>query len=315
MIIHQFPDLHWLKAQINQRFQQRRGINGVVLETDGFPSVIIHTKAIESYRPDIMGPISLFMNLHGESRCKVDGTTTVVPEDYFFISNRFQPYTLEIESNKPVETFNIHIGEYFSEQVLSALITPADTILNNGLQQQAHTIAFHNRLYQKDDPLKHLIQVLQQTQQRENFNKLLFEETLASLLNYLLRQHRHIIQAIARMPPVKKATKIELYKRLSYALDYLHTHIFHTVDLEVLANTACLSKYHFLRLFKQTYGLSPYQYLQNLRLQKAKDLLCHTSSPVHEIAYLLGFENAASFSRLFFQRTKTYPSVYRAATN
>ncbi len=313
MILQDFPNLQWLKKEIEQRFQSRKGWGGLTLETEGFPNVIINATTKESYRPDVLGPISLFMNIKGVSNCKVDSQTITIPEEYFFISNRYQSYTLQIESKEPVETFNIHIGENFSEGVLGALITPADVILNHGLQQQVATIAFHNKLYRKDVLLMGLIKELYQLKQEQPFNKLLFEELMVKLLHYLLMQHKHIIKSIESMPALKESTRIELYKRLSLALDYIHSHPLGDIDLDILAATACLSKYHFLRLFKQTYKQSPYQYIQQLKLEKAKELLLHTSLPIYDIAETLGFENSNSFSRLFFQRLKVYPTALRAS--
>jgi AraC family transcriptional regulator len=311
MILYEFPDLAWLKQQINQRFQQRRGYNNARLDTGGFPSVVINTTVTSSYRPDIIGPISLFLNNKGVSHCATDGRTVSIQEDYFFISNRHQSYTLTIDSAQPVETFNIHIGECFSEGVLGALLTPADQILNDGLQQRVHTIAFHNRLYRRDAHFNQLINALQQVQ-ATGFDKLLFEEKLSELLIYLLQQHRNIMQSISKLPPVKHSTRLELYKRLSYSLDYLHSVADGPVNLDELAAIACLSKYHFLRLFKQAYGVSPYQYVQQLRLDKARRLLKHSTLPVQDIALLLGFENSQSFSRLFYQREGIYPTQYAA---
>lgn len=311
MILSQFPDLQWLKQKIDERFQQRRGYNNLPLDTDGFPSVIINTQVKDSYRPDVVGPISLFLNLQGTSRCSVEGRTVSVPQDYFFVSNRFQPYTLENESRQPVETFNIHIGEVFSEGVLSALLTPADTILNNGLQQKSITVAFHNQLYRKDERFLRIVEGLKALKEEASFNKFLFEERMTALLQYLLAQHRDLLQQVAKLPAIKQSTRLEVYRRLSHALDHLHAHAADTVDLDALAASACLSKYHFLRLFKQAYGLSPYQYWQGLRLEKARHLLRYTSLPVEDIAFTLGFETSNSLSRLFHQRLKMYPTQYR----
>ena len=311
MILQEFPDLVWLKQQIDQRFQQRRGYNNAALDTEGFPSVIINTTITSSYRPDIMGPISLFLNNKGVSHCATDGRTVSIQEGYFFISNRHQSYTLTIDSSQPVETFNIHIGEHFSEGVLGALLTPADKILNDGLQQQVHTVAFHNQLYRRDPSFNQLIKALQQVQ-ATCFDKLLFEEKLSELLIYLLQQHRDIMQSVYNLPPVKHSTRLELYKRLSYSLDYLHGAAEGPVTLDELAGTACLSKYHFLRLFKLAYGVSPYQYVQELRMDKARHLLRHSSLPVQDIALLLGFESSQSFSRMFYQREGVYPTQYAA---
>jgi AraC family transcriptional regulator len=311
VILHEFPDLQWLKQQIDQRFQNRVGYGNRPLDTEGFPNVIIHTTTTTSYRPDILGPISVFQNIIGSSRCKVDNHTVNIPPDYFFISNCFQEYTLEIESTQPVETFNIHIGDAFSQGTLSALLTPTDTILNHGLQQQVPTIAFYNKLYRKDAAFNTIVKRLQQ-HQAGSFEKAAFEEDMTRLLVYLLQQHRDIIAQLHKLPPVKKSTKLELYKRLSVALDAIYTHPVSSLDIDALAATACLSKFHFLRLFKQAYGLSPYQYMQQLRLEKAAQLLKHTSFPVLDIAITLGFENSNSFSRLFYQRHHCYPTQYRA---
>lgn len=311
MILQTFPDLVWLKQQIDQRFQQRRGYNNVQLDTEGFPSVVINTTVTAAYRPDVMGPISLFLNNKGVSHCATDGRTVSIPEDYFFISNRHQSYTLTIDSAQPVETFNIHIGECFSEGVLGALLTPADKILNDGSVQQVHMVSFHNQLYRRDPYFNQLVKKLQQLP-ATGFDKLLFEEQLSELLIYLLQQHRDIIQAVHKLPPVKHSTRLELYKRLSYSLDYLHSSAEGIINLDALAGAACLSKYHFLRLFKLAYGVSPYQYVQQLRLEKARRLLKHSSLPVQDIALLLGFENSQSFSRLFYQREGVYPTQYAA---
>jgi AraC family transcriptional regulator len=312
MIAQAFPDLAWLKQQISQRFANRRGPGNLALDSEGFPSVIINAKTSQTYRDDVTGPISLFLNLQGESRCKVDGRTVVIKDDAFFISNRFQPYSLEIETNQPIETFNIHIGEYFSEDVLRGLMRSSDTLLNEGQQAKVPTIAFFNRLHKRDDAFNLIVHSLQSTRTATGFNKLLFEEKMAELLVYLLAEHRHVLDTVQKMPAAKPSTRIELYKRLGFALDYIHTNYLSPIQLEELAAVSHLSKFHFLRLFKSVCKASPYQYILQLKLDEAKRLLLKTPLPISNIADVLGFENSSSFSRLFHQRTGVYPSTLRA---
>jgi AraC family transcriptional regulator len=311
MILQEFPDISWLKNQIEQGFSNKRGWGNYCLDTEGFPSVIIHTRPSACFRPDIKGPISLFLNIRGNSLCSVDGYTRVVKEDTYFISNRSQPYTLQIEEGAPVETFNIHFGEYFAESVLNALLTPADSILDRGRQQDISLFQFNNQLHRRDVHFNEVIHRIGYAHQENNFDKLLFEQQLAHLLGYLLRQQQEVTRTVNRLPPVRQSTRIELYKRLSRSLDYIHANIGAKIDLQDLAETSCLSKFHFLRLFKLAYGLSPYQFIQDLRLEKARILLSQTSVPVADLAYSLGFVNPQSFSRLFFQRLGLYPSKYR----
>jgi len=315
MILAQFPDLQWLKTQIAQSFAARRGYNNIPLPSTGFPSVIINTTTKHAFRPNITGPISLFLNLQGTSRCKVDNHEVEIGNEFYFISNRFQPYTLSIDNDKPVETFNIHIGEQFSEGVLSTLTTPADKLLNNGAQSQVPTVAFYNRLYRKDKRFNQLVRALQQSQQQGSLSPMLFEETMESLLVYLLQQHRDVLRQAESLPAIKYSTRLELYRRLSIAVDHIHSCPGDSPDLDALSSSACLSKFHFLRLFRQAYGQSPYQYIQGLRMDKAKNLLKDPSLQVQDIALSLGFENSNSFSRLFRQRTGIYPSEYRLAIN
>jgi AraC family transcriptional regulator len=315
MIANRFPDLQWLKTQIDQRFQNRRGMGNLALDIAGFPSCVINARVKESYRPDIMGPISLFLNEQGSSRCKVDGRTVSINEENYFITNRFQTYTLEIENPQSSETCNIHIGEYFSEQFLASAMHSSDTLLNEGKQLTIPTVAFHNRLYRRDAAFNELVKKIRQSKQENVTDKLLFEECLANLLMHLLVQHRDQLQTIANMPPLKPSTKLELYKRLALATDFIHDSYAGQVELDEMANAACLSKFHFLRLFKHVYHVSPYQYIQQLRVEKAGQLLENTAMTVADIADLLGFDNSNSLSRLFAQRKGVYPSRYREIVN
>ena len=312
MIFHEFPDLSWLKHQIAQGFSNRLGWGNLPLDTEGFPSVIIHTKVRECFRPDIKGPFSFFLNIRGNSLCSVDRQTTRIDEDNYFVSNRSQLYTLQVEEDSTsTETFNIHFGEFFSESVLNALITPADRILDAGTEKQLSPVLFFNQLHRRDATFNALIQSILSSQKALGPDRLRFEEQLTALLSYYLQQHHHITKIVNNLPPVRKATRIELYKRLSRAMDVLRSRFCGTVSLDQLAAEACLSKYHFLRLFRQAYGLSPYQYIQELRIEKARDLLTDTVISVADIADILGFDNSQSFSRLFFQKMGLYPTQYR----
>lgn len=311
VIFHEFPDLHWLKSQIAQGFGNRMGWGNLILETDGFPSVIIHTVSHECFRPDIKGPFSFFLNIRGNSLCTVEGDTRRIGEGSYFISNSRQPYTLEIEKGSPAETFNIHFGEHFAESVLHSLVTPADRILDQGSGRQLTPFSFFNQLHRRDAVFDALISGIIRTYREDGFDKLLFEEQLTTLLTYHLQQHRHIADRVRKLPSVRLSTRIQLYKQLSRAMDVIHSCPGGELSLETLSSTAFLSKYHFLRLFRQAYGYSPHQYIQQQRIEKARRLLARTSTPVSEVADLLGFANSQSFSRLFAQRMGVSPSGYR----
>jgi AraC family transcriptional regulator len=312
MIFHEFPNLSWLKSQIAQGFSNRLGWGNLPLDTEGFPSVIIHTKVKECYRPDIKGPVSFFLNLRGNSQCSVDRQTTRIDEENYFVTNRSQLYSLRVEeSSGGAETFNIHFGEFFCETVLNSLVTPADRILDAGTEKQLSPFSFFNQLHRRDATFNALIGAILTSYKQTGHNKLRLEEQMTALLSYHLQQHRDIAEIVDNLPPIRKTTRIELYKRLARAMDVLSSGFCGEITLDQLATEASLSKYHFLRLFRTAYRLSPYQYIQHLRIEKARALLADSVISISDLAGLLGFDNSQSFSRLFYQRVGLYPSQYR----
>ena len=93
--------------------------------------------------------------------------------------------------------------------------------------------------------------------------------------------------------------------------EYLAQNCSHEINLEDMAARCGLSKYHFLRLFKQYTGFTPYDYLNTLRIAQAKTLLAGTDLPAYKIGQMVGFPGEASFIRLFKLKTGVTPGAYR----
>lgn len=97
------------------------------------------------------------------------------------------------------------------------------------------------------------------------------------------------------------------------ARDYLRERLCEKVDLDELARKANLSRFHFTRAFKQSFGIPPYQYLVNLRIQAAAEQLRTTSRSITELALDFGFANSAEFARSFRRIMHCSPREYRTA--
>ncbi len=83
------------------------------------------------------------------------------------------------------------------------------------------------------------------------------------------------------------------------------------LDLEALAAEARLSKYHFLRLFRATYGVTPAEYVSRRRIERAQDLLRSTNLTVTEVCHAVGFSSLGSFSSRFRAVVGESPSSSR----
>jgi len=103
--------------------------------------------------------------------------------------------------------------------------------------------------------------------------------------------------------------KLYFYSRLVRAKMFIDSHFSEPIDLDNISDEACFSKFHFIRMFRNSYDKTPHQYLISLRIEKSIELLKSNNS-VADTCYAVGFESLASFSRLFKRITGLTPSAY-----
>ena len=100
-------------------------------------------------------------------------------------------------------------------------------------------------------------------------------------------------------------------RKLFRVLDYIAANLEGDLTLDRMASSACLSRYHFARAFKQAVGHSPHRYVSARRLERAKALLNQDDRSLVEIALALGFSSQANFTRAFKQATGLAPGQFR----
>lgn len=100
-------------------------------------------------------------------------------------------------------------------------------------------------------------------------------------------------------------------RQLLQVMDYIDAHLANNIQLSDLAALVELSQFYFSRLFKQSTGVTPYQYVLQQRLERAKQLLKATKFSVMEIAMLCGFSSHSHLGKLFRQHTGVTPKNYR----
>jgi AraC-like DNA-binding protein len=108
-----------------------------------------------------------------------------------------------------------------------------------------------------------------------------------------------------------RALRLDNNRRLLRARDAMDRSYADALDIEALADSVHLSRAHFIRSFKETFGETPHRYLQRRRLERAMALLRETDRPVTEICLDVGFTSLGSFSRTFHEIVGTSPRAYR----
>lgn len=134
---------------------------------------------------------------------------------------------------------------------------------------------------------------------------------IRALFEDLLRKNQEAYTRSQNIQALKPSTRLEIYKRISAARDWMDANFHADVTLERVAAVAAMNSQHFLRMFKQVYQVTPHQYVIDLRLRRALALLEGTELTINEICAEIGFESAFSFSVLFKKRFGRAPSHVR----
>ena len=286
MLRHDFPDIETLKRLID--FSLAQGI--------GWPSVVLNVKSREAYRPEVMGPLSLFSVWSGACYCQVGRHRVRVDEHHYFLTNYRQEYTLEIDKAKEAETFNVHFSDEMVPAVYRDLVTPDDKLLDDPVGNPEH-LSFFNRLYPKTPAITAALKHLSQAYASKDI--LAGDEALRDLLVLLLQTHRQMQTQSASLSVVKRPTRAAIMKSVYRAVDSLRQAPEQVHNLTSLSRTAGMSEYHFLRSFRQLTKLTPHHYLNALRMQAALPRVLSGNEAMADIAATLGYADNAAFSRAF----------------
>lgn len=99
--------------------------------------------------------------------------------------------------------------------------------------------------------------------------------------------------------------------KIQLVLEYINSHLGEDMSIDLLAETAFLSKYYLMRKFKAETGYSIHQYITSKRLLMAKKLLTTTDESITDICFMCGFRDYSSFFREFQKSFKVSPRQFR----
>jgi AraC family transcriptional regulator len=165
-----------------------------------------------------------------------------------------------------------------------------------------------DRLAVRDPLIQQLgVALLTELQTNAPLGRLYAETLIHTLAMHLVRYHSTLW-----LPSMTTSGGLP-FQKLSRVLDYINDHLDTDVSLADLATSIDLSSYHFTRLFKQSMGMAPHQYLIEQRIDAAKRLLATTHFSIADIAYQVGFSSQSHLTTLFRRHVGMTPAAYRNA--
>lgn len=293
-IMRSFPNFHGSSFDLNQynkTFEEK--------------NVIIHASSKHVEYGEHWGPLSMKCVIKGVEHYECNGRFYNVDKDSYLILNDGQYYSSYIYSDSTAESFTINFAPAFVQRSLRAADFEE--------RQEPKSFEFIEKLYAHDGIAMPLLTSLYWQAAAEIPDTELINETYHTLFSYLLLQQEQLKGEIRRIKARKYSTQVELYKRLNYAKDFIHSCYMDEITLDKLASVACLNSVYFLREFKKYFTVTPHQYVMKRRLEAAKKLLETTTFSIADICYAVGYRDVTSFNKLFRKNFLLAPGAYRSS--
>lgn len=121
----------------------------------------------------------------------------------------------------------------------------------------------------------------------------------------------NVISLLIRKTEKESAPRGGYFDKISFVIQSMNKEYQNNHTLDEYAKMCNMSKFHFLRIFKDITGISPLEYRNNIRLDHAKELLEDTTIPINEIGRRVGYSSDTYFCDAFKSKVGVSPSQYR----
>ncbi len=176
-----------------------------------------------------------------------------------------------------------------------------------GRNRAPQTIELIDRFAIRDPLLEQLALTLSaEVERSRDYCDRLYVESVQTLLAVHLLRH-HCTVKITNSPKLGKLSP----SKLQQILDYIQDNLDRDMGLAELALVVQMSSHHFGKLFKQSTGLSPHQYVLQCRIERAKKLLSNPKFTLADISQSVGFCDQSHFTNVFRRYTSLTPRQYR----
>lgn len=223
------------------------------------------------------------------------------------IGNDLTATLVHINQPDPVRGLCIDIGPSIVSEVAQHHDAHAGNLQEFLLSDQL----FVNKYTVCNTPLGNALAELSQRIAAGTFNTLESQEELFyHLAEFLICDQRLALDHMSKMRFKRENTKQEVFRALWQARSMMEEGVQRNPSLDEICSAIGMSKYHFIRTFKQTFGLAPHQFLKQKRLEQAREELIKGRSPF-DVALTFGYADVPAFSKAFKQAFGLTPGHFK----
>jgi AraC family transcriptional regulator len=273
-------------------------------------NVIIDAQAKSIFYDKHWGPLSIKCAFNGQELYKSGDAMYRVDDSNLLIFNEGKYYESWIDSQSEVESMTLNMTPAFERDAIRALRSSQTGRIDDCGGEER--IRFTERLYSHCESISPLLLRIRMLARDVAIHHGRIQELFFSLYIEMVRLQGESDREALATGKVRAGSRVELYRRLLLAKDFLHSCFHEEVTLDKLASISYLNPYYLLREFKKVFGATPHQYLTQLRMAEAARMLTSDGCKVESVCRAVGFEDATSFGKLFRRYSGLTPTAYRA---
>lgn len=236
---------------------------------------------------------------NGKERYQVNGNLYDIESGQYLLANHFSEGIVEID--KPVRGICIDIAPEILSEVAGSFTRPDTPFADKELDHFFNSpVFFDNKYTNTETHLGRYLHAFDTEIMKDPTHSWKFSKAFYfTLAEKIVEDHIPILKQLQTIHAVKSVTRNDLLRRVKKGKTYIDTEWMQKPDIESIANVCQMSEYHFFRVFKKVYGVSPYQYLLQKRLYFALEMMQKEKIQISDIALIAGFADVFAFSKAF----------------
>lgn len=291
-------------SQVYSPSHMYRLVNASNSNLERFPhqtNLVNYSLLSEFQSPITFRSFSIKYVVEGVEKYTVNNRPFPVQREQYLLANAFCEGKVEIESTSLAKGICIDVSPDFLSAAVASHLRPDTATPDLALDTFFNTAGFLENMYNAPDTHlgRYLLQLGKKLAADPYTQHLFTHEFYFTLAEKIVADHQPIFKELNAVKAVKQVTKKDLYRRLQKGKEYMDHCFSAALTIGEVAEQATLSEYHFFRLFKSVYGITPHQYITRKNMEHAHHLLKNGYGPVSLIALKLGFADVFSFSKAF----------------